>query len=187
MKRLLPFIAVIFSALSCGPAGPSLEIHGRIAGDFEGQKIYFCPQPQPTADIVDSTVVKGGTFFFRIPADSLYVADITLSKRAPGYAERILIAVEPGILDITLGAPSSAQGTPLNNELQQWKEQLQGAPSPEEAKRCTFDIVYRHRDALGGYLFMLFRNWFDEDQRQALDSLAYEKLMPDVSTRKQKN
>ncbi|MBQ6957385.1 MAG: DUF4369 domain-containing protein [Bacteroidales bacterium] len=186
MKRFLPFILVLFATLSCKPDGPMLEIRGRIDGDFEGQKIYFCPQPRPTADIVDSTVVRGGTFFFRIPADSLYMADITLSRRAPGFAERILLAVEPGILEVTLGAPSRAQGTPRNDQLQQWKEQLQGASSAEEAKRCTFDMVCRSHDAVGGYLYMLFRNSFDADQQHWLDSLGYDKLIPDVSTRRKK-
>lgn len=185
MKRLLPFLAVLVAAVSCKPAGPALEIHGRIAGSFDGQKIYFCPQPHPTADIVDSTVVKGGTFFFRIPADSLYMADLTLSRRAPGFAERLLIAVEPGILDVTLGTPSRAQGTPVNDALQQWKEQLQGG-DPEAAKESTFTLVRRYPDAVGGYLYMIFGRLFDETQRQLLDSLGYDKLIPDVSTRGQK-
>lgn len=186
MKRILPFIAVLLAATACKSDGPTLEIRGRIQGDFEGQIIYFCPQPHPTADIVDSTVVKGGTFFFRIPADSLYVADLTLSRRAPGYAERLLIAVEPGILDITLGTPSRAQGTPVNDALQQWKEQLQGG-DPDVAKRSTFDLVRHYPDAVGGYLYMIFGRLFDEEQRQLLDSLGYDKLIPDVSTRRQKN
>lgn len=184
MKRLLPLITVLLAATSCRPAGPFLEVHGRIQGDFNGQKIYFCPQPHPTADIVDSTVVRGGAFFFRIPADSLYVADITLSRRAPGYAERILIAVEPGVLDVTLGAPSHAGGTPVNDALQQWKEQLQGAASPEEAKQHTFELTRRYPDAVGGYLYLMFRNGFDEAQRHLLDSLGYDKLLPDVTTRR---
>lgn len=184
MKRLLPLITVLLAVISCKPAGPVLEIHGRIEGNFDGQKIYFCPQPHPTADIVDSTVVRGGAFFFRIPADSLYVADLTLSRRAPGFAERLLIAVEPGILEVTLGAPSHASGTPVNDALQQWKEQLQGTDSPEEAKRHTFELTCRYPDAVGGYLYLMFRNGFDEQQRQLLDSLGYDKLIPDVSTRR---
>lgn len=185
MKRILPFIAAVLAAISCKPDGPTLEIRGRIEGDLEGQKIYFCPQPHPTADIVDSTVVKGGTFFFRIPADSLYVADLTLSRRAPGYAERLLIAVEPGILDVTLGAPSHAQGTPVNDALQLWKEKMQGG-NPEEARLGTFELVRRYPDAVGGYLYMIFKNLFDQEQKHLLDSLGYEKLIPDVSTRRQK-
>lgn len=186
MKRILPFIAVLFAVTACRPDGPTLEIRGQIGDDFNGQKIYFCPQPHPTADIVDSTVVKGGTFFFRIPADSLYVADLTVSRRAPGYAERLLIAVEPGILDVTLGAPSRAHGTPVNEALQAWKERLQGG-DPEDAKRSTFDLILRYPDAVGGYLYMLFGRLFDPEQRQQLDSLGYDKRIPDVSTRRQKN
>ena len=186
MKRFLPFILVLFATLSCRPDGPMLEIRGRIDGDFEGQKIYFCPQPRPTADIVDSTVVRGGTFFFRIPADSLYMADITLSRRAPGFAERILLAVEPGILEVTLGAPSRAQGTPRNDQLQQWKEQLQGATSPEAAKSCTYETALHNPNIVGGYLYMLFQRGFDPEQNRVLDSLGYGKLIPDVTTRRQK-
>ena len=177
---------VLSAALSCRPDSATLEIRGRISDTFDGQKIYFCPQPKPTADIVDSTVVKGGTFFFRIPADSLYIADITLSRRAPGFAERILIAVEPGVLDVSLGTPSSAQGTPLNDTLQQWKEHLQGAASPDEAKNHTFETIYRNRNIVGGYLYMLFRKGFDEEQLRVLDSIGYEPFIPDVSTRRQK-
>lgn len=184
MKKLLPFITVLLAATACKNAGPMLEIRGHISGEFDGQKIYFCPQPKPTADIVDSTVVKGGTFFFRIPADSLYMADLTLSRRAPGFAERILIAVEPGILEVSLGTPSQAQGTPLNDTLQQWKEQLQGAASPEEAKRCTYETVRRNHNLVGGYLYMLFRRGFDPEQNHLLDSLGYEKLIPDVTARR---
>ena len=186
MKRLLPFIAVLLTALSCQPDGPVLEIRGRIDSALDGQKVYFCPQPKPTADIVDTTVVKGGTFIFRIPADSLYIADITLSKRAPGYAERILIAVEPGILELSLGMPSSARGTPLNDTLQHWKEQLQGATSPEAAKSCTYETALHNPNIVGGYLYMLFQRGFDPEQNRVLDSLGYGKLIPDVTTRRQK-
>ena len=70
MKKILPFIAVLLAVAACRPDGPTLEIRGHIGDGFDGQIIYFCPQPHPTADIVDSTVVKGGTFLFRIPADS---------------------------------------------------------------------------------------------------------------------
>ena len=185
MKRVLPFITLLLLAASCGKQGPVLEIRGQISADFDGQKIYFCPQPEPTADIVDSTVVKEGTFFFRIPADSLYMADLTVSRRAPGYAERLLIAVEPGILEVSLGARSSARGTPLNDDLQVWKEQLQEASSPESACTQTFDLIRRHPNAVGGYLYLLFKNRLDEDQRQTLDALGYDKLLPDVTTRKQ--
>ena len=112
------------------------------------------------------------------------MADLTLSRRAPGFAERILIAVEPGILEVSLGTPSHAQGTPLNDTLQQWKEQLQGAASPEEAKRCTYETVRRNHNLVGGYLYMLFRRGFDPEQNHLLDSLGYEKLIPDVTARR---
>ena len=186
MTKLLPVITLLLATLSCNPEGPVLEIRGRIDGKFDGQKIYFCPQPKPTADIVDSTAVKGGTFFFRIPADSLYIADLTLSRRAEGFAERILIAVEPGILNVSLGAPSCAQGTPLNDTLQHWKEQLQGAASPEDARRYTYETVLQNPNLVGGYLYMLFRKGFDQQQNRVLDSLGYEKRMPDVTTRRKK-
>ena len=56
----------------------------------------------------------------------------------------------------------------------------------KDASRIFSSLVRRYPDAVGGYLYMIFGRLFDETQRQLLDSLGYDKLIPDVSTRGQK-
>lgn len=185
MSKIFVLTTLILLMSSCTQKNTDiLYVNGTIDEQFNGQKIYFCPQPKPTADIVDSTIVRNGHFNFKIPADSCYVADITLSRRAPGFVERILIAVEPGTLEVCLAVPSKAGGTPKNDVLQSWKESFLNNTDREGFMDQTYKLILDNPDYLGGYLYSVFSNALDEQQTRTLDSLGYQSLIPDVTTRK---
>jgi len=171
-----------FSVVSCTTENDSvLTIRGKIDKKFDGFNVYFCPQPCPTAENVDSSVVKNGRFRFEIPADSSYIADLRISKRAQGYVERLLIAVEPGELEVSLGAPSTSRGTRKNEIIQKWKNEFQNADDMLRSVEVTYDCILGNPDYFGGFLYLMFKRVMSEEQLAVLDSLGYQKFIPDVT------
>lgn len=193
MKRILSILSVILSLSACSRPERMLVINGTISDEFDGKLMYFCPQPKPTAEIVDSTIIKEGKFCFRIPADSVYVADLRLALSARGNVERLLIVVEPGNLNVMMGPTSSSYGTSLNDSLQCWKEFIadntasSGNDFQEFRKKFeerTVSLIGNNINPLGGFLFKTFGAGFDETSRQKLLDSGIEKFVPDVSTRR---
>lgn len=193
MKRILSIIFAILSLAACSRPESMLVINGSISDEFDGRLMYFCPQPKPTAEIVDSTIIKEGRFRFNIPADSVYVADLRLALSARGNVERLLIVVEPGILDVTMGYTSSSCGTALNDSLQCWKEFIaanmvgSGNDFQEFSKKFeerTVSLIGSNINPLGGFLFMMFGAGFNDTNRQKLLDFGIEEFIPDVSTRR---
>jgi len=195
MKRILFSLVLSICAIGCTTVDHSryLEITGTIDPYFDGYNVYFRPQPFPTADVVDSCRIEKGKFSFLLEADSLYVGDVVLSFSSQRRVEPILVAVEPGKLEIELGLDSRSWGTPLNDTLANWKkfieENVQQKRNQElmDAQRLfakrTEQLVRSQPNALGGYLFLMYSSTFDADALKELDSLKYYQYIPDVTKR----
>ena len=159
-----------------------MNIEGVVSSEYNGQIIYLVPRPHPTPETVDSAYIVNGTFSFSIPADSA-IYDIVISRRANAPIQRLLIVAEEGTLHTTIGMNSSSTGTPLNNQLQHWKEQMESAGEKaallsqkinknkkdntitailrgqrdsiyESFGDSTFCFIKQNLNPLGGYLFM---------------------------------
>lgn len=195
MKKFLFTLLTSFILLSCSDdkAG-MLVIKGSIADPaLDGYPVYFRPQPFPTEDIVLSSTIKNGKFEFTIPADSLYIGDIVLTRSLDVQYEKLLVAVEPGVLHVDFGYVSSSYGTPLNDTLQTWKNFIMEnvlskmSTEPELAQRNfserTAELIKNHPDAFGGYIYFVNAYSLDAKQVRELDSLGMNKLFPDVTKR----
>ena len=57
-------------------------------------------------------------------ANSVHMCDITISRKANARIEKLLVAIEPGKLHVKMDTVSCSYGTPLNDDLQKWKEAM---------------------------------------------------------------
>lgn len=167
----------------------------------------FGSTPHPTPETVDSAYIVNGTFSFSIPADSA-IYDIVISRRANAPIQRLLVVAEEGTLHANMGMNSSGIGTPLNNQLQHWKEQMESAGEKaallsqkinknkkdstitailkkqrdsiyESFGDSTFCFIKQNLNPLGGYLFMTLEHMFNEQQANDLKRLGIEKWKPE--------
>ncbi len=190
MKNSCITFFILLLTLSCN--SDKLIITGKIPAAYDGNTIYLVPRPYPTAENVDSAKIRNGRFSFRIPADSVHICDITISRKANARVEKLLVVIEPGRLSVKIDTVSSAYGTPLNDELERWKEAMNEAGSRaatainEEEKRVTytnfgkttFDLIMRNENPLGGYIYFIMEPLFDSLQTAKIKSSGIEKWKP---------
>lgn len=206
-KHFFYLTILLFIISSCHTADrKTMNIEGAISSEHNGQIIYLVPRPHPIPETVDSAYIANGTFSFSIPADSS-IYDITISRRANAYVQRLLIIAEEGTLHVSMGANSSGTGTPLNNQLQHWKELMETAGEKatllsqeinkhkrndaitatlkkqresiyESFGDSTLCFIKQNMNPLGGYLFMTLENMFNEQQTDELKKLGIEKWRP---------
>lgn len=206
-KHFFYLTTLLFIISSCYTAErKTMNIEGMISSEYDGQIIYLVPRPHPTPETVDSAYITNGSFSFSIPADSA-IYDITISRRANAYIQRLLIIAEEGTLHVNMGTSSSGSGTPLNNRLQHWKQQMEAAGERatllsqkinknkgndtitvalkkqreniyETFGDSTLCFIKQNMNPLGGYLFMTLENMFNEQQTDELKKLGIEKWRP---------
>jgi len=204
MKNLTVFCVIIYLLLGCST--DVMVINGVVPATYNGQTVFLVPRPDPVPGNVDSMKVSNGRFSFRVEADSIRVCDITISRKARAHVEKLLIVVEPGKLDVKIDTVSSSNGTPLNDELQLWKEAMQETgkrsglitlkieeTSNDSIKQglmadrqrlyndfgiTTFEFVKRNMNPLGGYIYMIMSPLFDSLQRVELKNIGIEKWEP---------
>ena len=110
---------------SCGSATvKKSRIHGTMeSAQWDGKKIYLVPMfGHVDAAHVDSTIIKNGRFEFA--TDSCEMKRITVEVSARYGTQDLLVVTEPGDIQVSIGKNSRAGGTPENDSLQVWKDQL---------------------------------------------------------------
>ena len=208
MNKHFFYLILLFCIRSCQPITKKMmNIEGVVSSEYNGQIIYLVPRPHPTPETVDSAYIVNGTFSFSIPADSA-IYDIVISRRANAPIQRLLIVAEEGTLHANMDMNSSGIGTPLNNQLQHWKEQMESAGKKaallsqkinknkkdntitailkkqrdsiyESFGDSTFCFIKQNLNPLGGYLFMTLEHMFNEQQANDLKRLGIEKWKPE--------
>lgn len=208
MNKHFFYLISLFCISSCQPITKKMmNIEGVVSSEYNGQIIYLVPRPHPTPETVDSAYIVNGTFSFSIPADSA-IYDIVISRRANAPIQRLLIVAEEGTLHANMDMNSSGTGTPLNNQLQHWKEQMESAGEKaallsqkinknkkdstitailkgqrdsiyENFGDSTFCFIKQNLNPLGGYLFMTLEHMFNEQQANDLKRLGIEKWKPE--------
>lgn len=89
----------------------------------EGKKIFLVPvDGLQDAAHVDSTVIKDGKFEFT--KDSTAMEVIRLDYHFRENVQELLVVTEPGEIEVTIGPNSTTAGTPQNDSLQVWKDQI---------------------------------------------------------------
>lgn len=167
---------------------------------------YLVPQPFPKAEQVNSTVIRNGRFEFKVDASQVRVCDITISRKSKVPFQRLLVVVEPGELEVEIGEVSDSRGTPLNEELSEWKRVMSEAGNRADELRAeiavqsdeavvdslraemqrgyqaagqrTIEIIERNLNPLGGFLYMVNERTFDSELRQHLIDLGIEAWKP---------
>lgn len=101
------------------------QIMGTVEGHaLDGKTIYLVPVLGPhDASHVDSATISNGRFRFAV--DSAEVKVIRVGYRYRENIEDLLVVSEPGTVKAHIGKISSCGGTPQNDSLQAWKEQME--------------------------------------------------------------
>ena len=195
-KRLVFYILWGLSLCSCSNR-ELMKIEGTIPEAYNGDKIYFCPLPNPMPEFSDSTVIENGKFEFVIPADSNYVAKLQIDNLADDarYVQILYVGVEPGVLSVEMGSVSRSSGTPTNDRLQEVKEYIDSLSGDKEVglfERSELilskigDFVVNTPNGIGGYYNGKYGAFFPNSLKEKIDSLGLNKYIPDVSKRKSK-
>lgn len=100
------------------------RIHGTMESSrWDGKKIFLVPMfGLQDAAHVDSVVIKDGKFEFT--ADTMEMKVIRVDYHYRDGVQDLLVVSEPGDVKVTIGANSVSSGTPQNDSLQVWKDQM---------------------------------------------------------------
>lgn len=204
-RKVFYILLVLLCAVGCKPSA-TMVIRGTAPAECEGLNIYLVPQPFPKAEQVDSTVIRDGRFEFKVDASQVRMCDITISRKSPVPFQRLLVAVEQGELEVVIDEVSTSSGTPLNDELAEWKRVMSAAGNRADELRAeiseqsdqavidslraemkrgydvagqrTIEIIERNINPLGGFLYMTTERSLDSTTRQRLIDLGIEKWKP---------
>lgn len=204
-RKVFYILLVLLCAVGCKPSA-TMVIRGTAPIECEGLNVYLVPQPFPKAEQVDSTVIRDGRFEFEVDAAEVRMCDITISRKSPVPFQRLLVMIEPGEVEVEIGEVSMGGGTPLNDELAEWKRVLSTAGNRAdelraeiakqsdkavidslkaemekayaEAERRTIEIIENNLNPMGGFLYMVAGRKIDSVSRQRLIDLGIEKWKP---------
>lgn len=122
LVRLIGYIALGLSLAGCNG---KYEIAGETSLLPDGTLLLLQKLNQERFEIIDSTVVNGGRFAFhgrqREPAVAILVPD---NERASTFPP-LLLALQPGTIQVSIDSVTQIGGTPLNDRLQAYEERRQ--------------------------------------------------------------
>ncbi len=126
MKRnIFLFFLLILTVTSCAKHEKFI-IEGFVPDQkFNESVVYLVASDAPVTKNVDSTYVKNNHFRFVVDADSTIVKILRIPFKYPYVIEDLVVIPETGTLRAELNGRSFGEGTPLNNILQQWKDEKQ--------------------------------------------------------------
>ena len=207
MMKFRPFLIVmmLLCAVGCRPSA-TMIIRGTAPSECEGLNVYLVPQPFPKAEEVDSTVIREGRFEFRVDASQERMCDITISRKSRVPFQRLLVAIEQGELEVVIDTISVGGGTPMNDDLTEWKNVMTEAGTRADELRAqilveddqavidslkremeqgyavaglrTVEIIERNLNPMGGFVYQSIERMLDEATRQRLIDLGIEEWKP---------
>ena len=207
MMKFRPFLIVmmLLCAVGCRPSA-TMIIRGTAPSECEGLNVYLVPQPFPKAEEVDSTVIREGRFEFRVDASQVRICDITISRKSRVPFQRLLVAIEQGELEVVIDTISVGGGTPMNDDLTEWKNVMTEAGTRADELRAqilveddqavidslkremeqgyavaglrTVEIIERNLNPMGGFVYQSIERMLDEATRQRLIDLGIEDWKP---------
>lgn len=115
---------VVMAGCKSTTTNATCRIHGTMeSGRWDGKKIFLVPMfGLQDAAHVDSVVIKDGRFEFT--ADTTEMKMIRVDYHYRDGVQDLLVVSEPGDVKVTIGANSISSGTPQNDSLQVWKDQM---------------------------------------------------------------
>jgi hypothetical protein len=114
-------------------------IEGTLPNDtYDKETIYWVPMEGEHPKPVDSTYVNKNKFRLVISPHNLNKMGIVRVKPHLRFdLQDILVFTEKGIVKVNLDTVSSSSGTPLNNEMQIWKDRK---------RTCDKEVYYLTRE-----------------------------------------
>lgn len=138
MRKILLFgLMAVLCSIFAACNDSTCHISGTVPDKYEGKKIFLVPLTDSRAEVVDSVVITNGKFEF--VRDTVMMAKILIDYHYRMGVEPLLVVVEPGQVNVTIDAVSSASGTPQNDSLQQWKIRKQEHDSQYAMMRRVAD------------------------------------------------
>lgn len=89
---------------------------------YDDEMIYLTPFMGMTADRIDSARIENGVFRFEKEVETSGIYVLRMRPLLRLSLQELLVVVEPGRVHAQIGSVSSAKGTRLNDDLQQWKD-----------------------------------------------------------------
>ncbi len=122
MKHVF-FLAIAVLLVSCSK-DKTYTIDGAVyaGGNFEGEMVYLVPFFSDTNLPSDSATIQNSRFHFEGEVDESQVYVLRFRPMMELFLDKLVIIKEPGRIWTVLNRPSTAEGTPLNDSLQAWRE-----------------------------------------------------------------
>ena len=121
--KIILLISILFLFCHCKPQNYTYEISGSLPSNmYDGELIYLVPFKNASPETVDSTRIIDGKFTFKGNDEEVKILRMrTLLRLA---IQELIVITEPGTTYIIADSISSAYGTPQNEVLQSWKNNL---------------------------------------------------------------
>lgn len=149
MKNGIIAFAACAMALTACDQTPLCHIHGTVPSEkWDGQYVFFVPQYAKDSIGVDSTKITGHEFTFETTKKALY--DVRLSWRTRYGIQNLLVATEPGLVEISLDSISHGGGAPLNDSLEAWKRRTMAYNETSHALAVAYRNFYAAGDSTMG-------------------------------------
>lgn len=144
MKHLFLLLTVAAAAVGCTKSSV-FTIHGTLADStYNGQTVYLTDIN--TNRVLDSCLITGADFNFSTNPDSVSLLSMNLGRF------RATVIAQAGVADVALGRPSKIGGTPLNDSLQIYLDQI--AAGGDIAHIINAHYAPNAGNAFGRYLVM---------------------------------
>lgn len=196
MNRFMAMAALLLFLMACKPSAQYV-IEGSVTDPkCENEWVYLVPYENATSENVDSVKIVDGRFLFEGIAESPEMCIVRTKPILRFVVQELLVVREPGQINVVLSGSSSAQGTALNDSLQQWKDrklmfdEIQGnimrqfKNSSDSVKSLSLGQLdslknsYRNYNlafignnkdnVVGQTIYMITKDLFSEDQRKSL-------------------
>lgn len=168
LVRLIGYIAIGVSLANCSNGRYTIEGQTRLIPD--GTMLFLQKLTGQQFEIIDSAVVRNGAFSFKGDQAEPAIAILVPRDEQASQYPPLLLALEPGTIEVTFDSVTYLSGTPLNDRLQAY-----------EAQRQTYDSHIQEitrlylKDYLAGRLtdstFTTLKRAFDQEQ-QGLEQLT---------------
>ena len=122
LVRLIGYIAIGVSLANCNG---KYEIEGHTQLLPDGTTLFLQKLTGQQFEIVDSTVVRNGAFTFEGDQTEPAIAILVPRDERASQYPPLLLALEPGTIEVTFDSVTHLSGTPLNDRLQVYEEQRQ--------------------------------------------------------------
>lgn len=118
-------VTCMLTTASCSDSQSNeCRIHGTMeSSQWDGKRIFLVPMfgPQDAAH-VDSVVIKDKKFEFTVDTTEMKIIRVDYHFR--DGVQDLLVVSEPGDVNVIIGANSISGGTPQNDSLQVWKDNV---------------------------------------------------------------